>query len=52
MEQASKQFLLFFTLLAAAAASSDDTLLQRISDQVKNGEQVVMPFKSGFGLNS
>jgi beta-galactosidase len=35
-------------LIVPALYISDDALLQRISDYVKNGGQVVMTFKSGF----
>jgi beta-galactosidase len=41
-------FSAYKVLIVPALYISDDTLLQRISDYVKNGGHVVMTFKSGF----
>ena len=44
----TQDFSQYKVLIVPALYISDDTLLQRISDYVKNGGHVVMTFKSGF----
>ena len=44
----TQDFSAYKLLIVPALYISDDALLQRISDYVKNGGQVVMTFKSGF----
>lgn len=44
----TQDFSAYKVLIVPALYISDDSLLQRISDYVKNGGHVVMTFKSGF----
>ena len=44
----TKDFSAYKLLIVPALYISDDSLLQRISEYVKNGGHVVMTFKSGF----